>query len=44
MNTFPLIGAQESDLHLMEDEEEDEIPGKVCPIKNNTNLNSISFK
>ena len=27
MNTFPLIGAQESDLNLMEEEEEDNIPG-----------------
>ena len=28
MNTFPLIGAQESEINLMEEEEEDNIPGK----------------
>ena len=27
MNTFPLIGAQESEINLMEEEEEDNIPG-----------------
>ena len=27
MNTFPLVGGQESDLILMEEEEEDNIPG-----------------
>ena len=27
MNTFPLVGGQESDLNLMEEEEEDNIAG-----------------
>lgn len=28
MNTFPLIGGQESEINLMEEEEEEDIPGK----------------